>query len=635
MCDLLHGFVGKQAWIDLTKQKIAIEDLNENDAHLFGGCVGYAAKIMWDRLRPNTDPLGPNNILIFATGPLTGTLAPSPGSWEACFMSPLTGVWGESRSGGVWGPKLKHSGFDFLVVIGKSNDPVYIWANDGRIELRSAKNIIGKNVLETDTMIREEIGDPEVSVAAIGVAGEKQVRFSAIMNDVDRAAARCGGGAVMGSKNLKAVVVNGCKDITAADPEGFLEAANDANETMIKNQGWAETAKGTVALLPIVSAIGDLPTKYGETTSWEKSDSFYETYLRRNFVKQRACWACNIGCARYSRVYNDIWGTPLHGGPEYETIGAFSSFMLQDNVDVVVRANYLCNIYGLDTISCGHIIGYAMMLYNKGIIDKRITGGLELSWGNAEAILQLVDMIAKREGFGDILAEGIRPVSKKFGKDAERLALHVKGLDMPMHDPRSGKSLAIQYGTGNRGMCHMHPIESHNAEGAGMDWGLTPREKYGLPRVKDRFSEDRDKAQIAKVGQDYGILQDVLGVCRFPVYCGCTLEHYARLYSTATGWTTSDFEMLALGERVFNLQRCINVREGITRKDDIIPFGLTQPATTGSAKGVAVSNYERMLDDYYELRGWKKNGIPRKDTLERLGLGMCVDEMVSHFSEAG
>lgn len=629
----MHGFVGKVARIDLSREKIQTEGLDERDARLFGGCVGYAAKILWDHLRPGTDPLSPDNILIFATGPLTGTLAPSPGSWEACFKSPLTNVWGEARSGGTWGPKLKHAGFDFLVVTGRAERPVYIWANDGRIELRSAQDIVGKNVLETDKIVKEEVGDPEASIATIGLAGEKQVKFAAIVNDIDRAAARCGGGAVMGSKNLKAVAANGFKDITVADPDGFMDAVREANETMIRNPGWRDTTKGTIALLPIVNTIGDLPTKYADTTSWERSDGFYDTYLERNFIKERACWACNIGCARYSRVRNDAWGTPLHGGPEYETVGAFSAFLLQDDVDVVVRANYVCNLHGLDTISCGHLIGYAMKLYDKGIIDKKATDGLDLSWGNADSILRLIDMIAKREGLGDVLAEGIRSVSKRFGKEAEKLALHVKGLDMPMHDPRAGKSLALQYGTGNRGMCHMHPIESHNAEGAGMDWGLTPRERYGLPKVKDRFSEDRDKAIIAKIGQDYGILYDIMGVCKFPIYCGATLDHYARLYSSATGWKMSDFDMLTLGERVFNLQRCINVREGITRKDDIIPFGLTQPATTGPAKGVAVTNYETMLDHYYQLRGWNKKGIPTRSRLEQLDLNMCLEPLLPYLKD--
>ncbi|MGD0424848.1 MAG: aldehyde ferredoxin oxidoreductase family protein [Candidatus Bathyarchaeia archaeon] len=619
----MYGFVGKQAWINLSEKSVKIENVNEEDARLFGGCVGYSAKILWDHLEPRTDALGANNILIFATGPLTGTLAPSAGSWEACFKSPLTNVWGEARSGGSWGPRLKQAGFDFLIVTGRSDKPVYLWMNDGQIEIRSAEKLVGKNVIETDQIVKEEIGDHQASVAAIGQAGENKVRFAAIMNDIDRAAGRCGGGAVMGSKNLKAVAANGTRGISLADPEGFREAVTAANETMIKNAGWEATGLGTIALLPIVSMVGDLPTKYAETTSWERANGFYDTYLARNFVKKRACWACNIGCARYSSTRDPKSDTPLHGGPEYESVGAFGAFLLQDDVDIALRANYLCDVYGMDTISCGHAIGYAMKLYDKGIIDRKTTG-MDLTWGNADSILTLIEMIAKREGFGDILAEGIRSVSMKFGDEAQKLALHVKGLEMPMHDPRCGKSLAIQYGTGNRGMCHMHPIESHNAEGAGMDWGLSPRERYGLPKVKDPFSEDRDKSVIAKIGQDYGILYDTLGVCKFPVYCGFTLEQLAKLYSTATGWKLSDFDMLNLGERVFNLQRCFNVREGISRKDDMIPFGLTQPATTGPAKGVAVVNYESMLNDYYELRGWDINGIPTKNKLVELDLKMCV-----------
>lgn len=621
------GFVGRIARIDLSNGKVKKEHMDEKIAKRFGGGVGYAAKVLWDELRPGIDPLGADNKLIMATGPLTGTLAPNSGSYDACFKSPLTGVWGESRSGGRWGAFLKHAGYDILILEGKSKKPVYLTILDGAIEMEPADAVWGKTVSQTETIIKGEIKEPGCSVASIGIAGEKKVRFACIMNDLDRAAGRCGGGAVMGSKNLKAIAVNGHGDIAVANPDEFIKVVKAAERDIVRHPESAGFLSGTIGSFSTASHLGDLPTKYGWTGTWDKADEFHDAYLNTNYVKNRACWACVLGCGRYSESKGK-WRTPPHGGPEYETAGSMTAFCLVEDTNALIRANYLCNMHGLDTISTGHMIGYAMLCYEKGLIIKEDTDGIELAWGNAEALLTMIEKIAKREGFGDVLAEGTRGAARRIGKGALDIALQVKGLEMPMHDPRSGKSLAIQYGTANRGMCHIHPQESSACEGWGYDCGLRP---YGLPVVKDRSAENRDKAFMARLLQDFGVGPDILGTCKFPQFAGHTLDLYARLLSAATGWEISDKELLKLGERVNNLHRCFNIREGMRRSDDMIPPGLKQPHATGTTKGIAVTNYEQMLDDYYDLRGWDKGtGIPRRRTLDELGLSDVADELAKH-----
>ncbi len=628
MKKLAFGFVGKIARIDLSNGKIMKEPIDEKTAKRFGGCVGYAAKILWDELKPGIDPLSPENKLIMATGPLTGTLVPNSGSYEACFKSPLTGVWGETRSGGRWGSFLKYAGYDMLIIEGKSEKPVYLSVLDGEVELRSAEKIWGKTVPETEDVIKEEICEPEASVASIGVAGENRVRIACIMNDLDRAAGRCGGGALMGSKNLKAIAAYGHGDVTVAKPDEFLKAVKATEENIMKHPGRLGMLVGTIGAYTTVNQMGDLPTKYGWSGTWDKAEEYYARFLKNNYIKNRACWTCMLGCGRYSQS-NGKWPTVAYGGPEYETAAAMSGFCDVDDTDSLIRASYLCNIHGLDTISAGHMIGFGMLCYEKGLITKQDTDGIELTWGNAEALISMIEKMAKRQGFGDVLAEGIRGAAARIGKNAIELALQVKGLDMPMHDPRAGKSLAIQYGTSNRGMCHIHPQESHDCEHLGADWDLKP---YGLPiPVKDRFAENKDKAFIAKLLQDFGIGPDILGTCKFPQGTGFRLDLLASVLSAATGWKISDKEILKLGERVWNLQRCFNVREGMRRKDDMIPPALKQPHATGTSKGIAVTNYESMLDDYYGLRGWdKETGIPTRKTLEELDLKDIADELTKY-----
>lgn len=619
-----YGFVGKILRIDLTRRKIMKESLNPEIARKFGGGVGYAAKILWDELEPRIDPLSPENKLIMATGPLTGTLCPCSGSWEACFKSPLTNVWGESRCGGGWGPELKYAGFDMVILEGRAEKPVYVWIQDGEAEIRSAEHLAGETVPDTENALKKEVGEYEARVASIGPAGEKLVRFACIMADVDRAAGRCGGGAVMGSKNVKAVAVRGHGQIAIADPEAFLTAVEEAEDVMLKHE-WLSPPnfiwrRGTVSVTGS-SAVGDLPTKYGSSNSWDKWDDIRRLFDSKYWIGGRACPDCVIGCGVRSEVRIGKWFTPPFGGPEYETTGIFTAFMLNDDLEAAIHASYLCNLYGMDTISCGNVIALAMECREKGWLAKKDTDNVDLTYGNMEAVMEMIKKITQREGFGDILAEGTEKAAEKIGKGAPDIAMHVKGLDIPAHDPRGGKTLALQYGTSNRGACHIHPHETNNYEIYNIDFGLIP---YGLPTPAPDALSEKGKGIINKIIQDFGITQDILGVCRFATWAGLTIKHYESITRTLLGWDVNDVELLKIGERVFNLQRCFNAREGRRRKDDQIPKRLREIPAFGkfsNIKEAAIINYDSMLDEYYDVRGWdKETGIPTPNKLEDLGM---------------
>ena len=410
-----HGYMGKILRVDLSKKKVVVEDLKPEWAKLYLGGAGFGARILWDELKPGIDPFSPENILVASTGPLTGTLVPGSGNIFYQFKSPLTNGWGETRSGGKFGPLLKFAGFDLMIITGKADEPVYIYVENGKAEIRSAKHIWGKTVHETTDILLEEVGRPEASVACIGPAGEKLVRFASIMNDYDRAAGRCGGGAVMGSKNLKAIVVFGEKEITVADPDKFFEAVLEAHEAM-KKYIFKESIGtfGTIGLVNGLNAAGALPTMNFKTCFFPEADKMSgETLAEKYLIKRRACFGCTIGCGRYSWVPGGKYVTPPHEGPEYETADMIGIQTLMRDLDAVVRANYLCNNYGLDTISTGNVIAFAIEAFERGYITTEDTGGLKLRWGDPDVVLTLNDMIAKREGFGNVLAEGVKRAAEK------------------------------------------------------------------------------------------------------------------------------------------------------------------------------------------------------------------------------
>ncbi len=611
--DQLYGYTGKLLRIDLSKEKVSVEKIEPDILRKFIGGVGYGAKLLYDELPVGIDPLSLENKIAFVTGPLTGTGAPGSGSVEVCFKSPLTGIWAEARSGGEWGGALKKAGYDFLVIEGKAREPKYIVIDDGKVEIRPATKLKGKTTSKKDKLVKDELNSDKFEIVTIGPAGENLVKFANIMTG-ENAFGRCGGGAVMGSKNLLAVAVRGTGKIPIANPVEFSQMSKESYRKVLSGTGKAGMSEGgTTALLVGCDFLGDIPTKNWRSNSWGKGEELYDHFKRNNLVRAEPCYkGCVLRCKRIAGVESGRWKTPQHGGSEYESIASFTFFVMNDDMDAAVHADYLCNEYGIDTVSTGSAIAFAMDCYAEGIINKEEADGLALTWGDAEVMIALIHKIANREGIGRVLCEGVRRASQQIGRGSDKLAIEVKGLEGAAHDPRAAKSQAVLYGTNNRGMCHMHPNEGKLYDANKIDFGLIP---YGLPdpHTIDRFSEE-GRGKIVKGLQDCGIIADILGVCRFYLFEGLESEDFARLMVALTGWDIDGRELLDAGERVINVQRLFNTREGIRKTDDMLPERCLKRPEFGKYSSVEeceIKNYEQMLEEYYEARGWdKKTGVP-------------------------
>jgi aldehyde:ferredoxin oxidoreductase len=624
MAEGAKGYAGHQLRVDLDRLQARIETVAEETTRKYLGGAGYAARLLYDELKPGTDPLSPQNIMVLATGPLSLNQIPGGGSIMLCFKSPLTNVWGESRVGGDFGPDLKKAGFDTVVFEGRAPEPVYVEIEDQKVVFHQASHLLGKNVTEKTASIREELGDKKVSVLCIGPAGEKMVRIAAVMSG-DRAAGRCGGGAVWGAKNLIAVAVKGSRKVEAAQPDRLKKILHEAfNEIKDNPMFVGLKTYGTIGDLPGNDDSGDWPTKNWQSNSWGKGPELFDRYATKNFIKGFGCYkGCTMACARRVHVAEGTYATPAHGGAEYESISCFTAYLMNENMDAAIHSTYLCNEYGLDTISTGAMIAFAMECNEKGCLTPEQIEGLDLSWGNAEVLPVMVKKIALREGaLGDLLAEGVRIAAKIIGKGSEEFAIHVKGLEGPAHDPRSGKALAVTYATANRGMCHIHPLEGMAWDRGKLDWGMG---KYGVPdpNAVERWDEE-GKGRVVQLLQNGLTLPDVIGTCKFYMYGGITIDHWADFIAALTGWDFDGSELLQVGERAINLQRLFNIREGITVKDDFLPERvMTVPAfgpySTEEASGI--HNLEAMMLDYYQARGWDPvTGAPSKEKLQELGL---------------
>ena len=623
MDKLVYGYSGKQLRISLDSGKVSVESINPQVLRKYIGGPGYGARILYDELQKGIDPLSKANKLIFATSPLSLNQIPGGGCVIVCFKSPLTNAWSESKCGSDFGPELKRAGYDAVIIEGRSENPVYIVINDEDIAIKPAEHLTGKSISEKIKMIREELGDQKISVMCIGPAGEKLVKIAVALSD-QRAAGRCGVGAVMGSKNLMGIAVKGSKKVRVAQPERLKEAIKKAMKVVRKNEvaaGFKE--HGTTGEMIANDAAGDWPTKNWQSNHWGKAEEIYNEFYNKYLIKNHACYrGCPIACGRVAEVKEGKYKTAVHEGCEYESLSAFTAFVLNENVEAAIQASYLCNEYGIDTISAGAIIAFAMECYEHGVIKKKDIGDLDLSWGNPDALSEMIRLISMREGLGDILAEGVKTASKILGKGSEKFAIHGKGLEAPAHDPRSGKALAVTYGTANRGMCHIHPLEGMAYDSGKFDFGLV---KYGLvdPNTIHRWDE-KGKGKSVKILQDGLIVPDILSTCKFFLYAGLTIDNYADMLSALTGWEIDGRELLKVGERVINLQRLFNIREGFNRDDDLIPERVRQRPSFGIYQDeprCVIKDYEGMLNEYYEARGWDLiTGKPSKDKLRELGL---------------
>lgn len=601
---MLGGYVGKIARVNLSTGKVTVEPINEEIARNFIGARGYAAKIIFDEVPRNADPLGPENKLIFATGPLTLTTAPTGGRYDVVTKSPLNNVIAASNSGGFFGPELKKAGFDMLIVEGIAEKPVYLWVHDGEIEIRDAGHLWGKDTYETTDMLLEEVNDKTAKVACIGPAGEKLSIQACVINDKARAAGRTGVGAVMGSKKLKAVVAKGTGRAPIADNEAFKEALRVAMDK-IKTNGVTSQGLptyGTMVLNHIIDEHGLYPTNNFQKGTFEYVDEvsgekLKETYLIRN----KACFACPIGCGRVTKIPEIEEEVE---GPEYETSWAFSADCGVSDLKAVITANHLCNKLGLDTISTGAAIAALMELYEKGYLPKEEIGDLpEPKFGNAQAIVEYTKAIGLRVGLGDKLAKGSYEFASMYGHP--ELSMSVRKQELPAYDPRGAQGHALEYATSNRGGCHVR------------GYMISP-EILGVPEKLDPFATE-GKAQWVKTFQDLTAVIDSEGLCLFTSFA-LGLSDYAAMLKAATGFDYTDDEVIKAGERIWNLERLWNIDLGVGPEEDKLPERfLKEPLPDGAAKGQVVK-LEVTLPDYYRVRGWNEKGIPTEEKLKELGL---------------
>lgn len=602
----MYGWTGKIIRVNLTDKKITLEDLNMEDAKLYLGGRGLASKILYDEIDPKIDPLSPENKLIFMTGPMTGTYAACAGRFNVVAKAPLTGTIGAANSGGHFGPELKFAGYDGIIFEGKSDTPVYLHIYDDLIEIKSAEHIWGKDVFETTDILLKE-NEEDARVACIGPGGEKQVLFATVMNDKDRAAGRSGMGAVMGSKNLKAVVVKGTKGINVADKSKFMKAVLDARnkikENPVTGTGGGLPTYGTQVLVNILNESHALPTRNWKESYFEDGDRISGEYLAENYlVRNKACFACSIGCGRVIRIPDGKY-KGIVAGPEYEAGWSFGASCGVGDMNAVDKANHVCNLLGIDPITMGATIACAMELYERGCITREDLGGKELKFGDAESIIYWTEQTGNREGFGDIMALGSYRMAEKYGHP--ELSMTVKKQEMPAYDGRAIQGMALSYATSNRGGCHVRGY-------------LTSPEVLGIPVKTDPLVTE-GKPALLKTFQDLTAVVDSSDICLFTTFA-IGLPEISEMLRGATGMEISDEEVLKIGERIWNLERMFNIEAGFTKKDDTLPERLLkEPVTSGPAKG-KVAELEVMLKEYYQVRGWNEEGIPTEEKLEELSL---------------
>jgi len=589
--------------IDLTSGRVEEQDIPEEVYHDFLGGRGLGARILFDELKPDTDPLSPENKLVFAVGPLTATRSPTSGRVSISTKSPLTGTILDCNAGGHWGPELKRAGYDAVIIEGRAEMPSIIVIDNGKTEIRPAGGLWGKGVHESTSAV-SKIDGKEFKVACIGPAGENEVLISSIM--LDKAgdgrrggvAARGGPGAVMGSKNLKAVAVRGNGDVKVHDADALSFFVAETNKKLKESPITSRALPrfGTDVLMNVINAHGMLPVRnfqegYSELADRVSGEELTHTILR----KRSACYGCPIGCGRKTKTDG-----PSGDGPEYESTFALGPECGVFDIRAVAEANYLCNDLGIDTISAGVTIGCAMELSERGVLEQKIR------FGDSQAVKDLIVKIARREGLGELLAQGSKRFADACG--APEYSMSVKGLELPAYDPRGAQGMALAYATSNRGGCHLR--------GYMIGW-----EVLGVPKLIDRFTWS-GKADLLAREQDLYAAMDSLVVCKFVGY-NVNQEYLARLLRAVTGHEYTPEDVMTIGERIYNLERCFNIREGFARKDDTLPRRfLEEPLKEGGSSGVTV-RLDEMLDEYYNVRHWNRDGVPTAQLLDELGLGFA------------
>ncbi len=635
---MTHGYHGKILHVDLTAGKFNIEEPGEDFYRKYLGGSALALHYLLKDMPPGADPLGPDNILVLALSVLTGVSISGQSRLTAAAKSPLTGAIGDSQGGGFFPAELKFAGFDALVIKGKSPKPVYLWIHDGEYELRDASHIWGSITGEAEQTIREDLGDKKIEVMQIGPAGENAVRFAGIFSNSNRANGRTGMGAVMGSKNLKAVAVRGKNRPSIADKSRLLELAKWGASNLADSDIAGLAKYGTNETTGSNQESGTLPTynyNSGVFEGWEKIDgtTMYDTVLKgagegkQDREGRDTCYACAVRCKRVVEIMEGPYKVdPKYGGPEYETTSTFGNYCAIDDLAAICKANEICNKFGMDSISCGATISWAFEAFNEGKLTLKDTDGLDLSWGNAESMVKLTEKIAKREGFGDLLAEGSERAAKKIGRGTEEYLITFKGQEAPAHMPRVKRSLAVIYATNPFGADHQSHEHDPAIEGD-FEYYEERLGVLGFSEGVEPQTLNREKMRFTVATQRLYSAMDSLNLCQFvfgPAWQLYGPDDIVELVQAVTGWedfSYSDIENV--GERRINMMRMFNAREGFDRQQDIIPEKLFKPLKGGASDGWKLDKdeVETALDTYFELSGWDViSGIPTPEKLEELGL---------------
>jgi aldehyde:ferredoxin oxidoreductase len=617
-----NGFTGKILRINLTTEKISFETLEETFYRRYFGGRGLISYYLLNELEPKTNPLSPENKLIFACGPVTGAPFSGSGRNSVGAKSPLTGAYGEAEAGGFWGAELKRAGFDAIIVEGKASSPVYLWIHNQKMELRDASHLWGLEIKKSQETIRNELDDKTVKVAQIGPGGEKQVRYACVINDLNHAAGRGGIGAVMGSKNLKAVVVKGTTNVPVRKPKRLRKLATWMAQNVDSIARVLHTY-GTGVEMDVGAEVGNLPIRNFRDGDFPEVDNISAEAVKNTIgVGMGTCFACVVACKKEVKVTEPWIVDPEYGGPEYETLASLGSNCGVSDLKAVCKANELCQRCSIDTISTGVTISFAMECFEHGLLTKADTGGLDLSFGNAESMLKMVEMIGEKRGIGALLAEGTKRAAESIGNGAEEFAVHVKGQEVPMHDPRLKRGEALGYAVSPTGADHVHNIhdtflypqlpKSYNSLGV---LEAVPVEDFGPKKVR-----------LYKIVGDWRTLNNFLVTCLFTPW---SVVQKVEIVRSVTGWNTTAFELMKVVERGNTLARIFNIREGFTEKDDWLPPRFFKPKTSGALSETSVNpeDLQKAKILYYDMMGWTEQGVPKQSKLAELDISWAATKI--------
>jgi aldehyde:ferredoxin oxidoreductase len=617
----VFSFGGRVLRINLSDGAIVRQQVDEGLARRFVGGRGLNVKWLYDHVAPHTDALSPDNVLVFGAGPLVGTTFPGGARFNITAMSPQTHILGDSNAGGFFGPEMKFAGYDQIVIEGRSQHPVYVSIADDKVDIRRAEGLWGLDVWQATSAVQQDLGDAAVQVATIGQGAENGVRFAGVFVNLNRTAARTGMGAVMAAKNLKAVAIRGTGALSVADPARFEAIIERLDDTIATHPEYLErTRLGTTRLVKALDRIGALPTRHFQGTAFEGVDAVSgETIERLYKVKGKACFACTIPCSRFLRVDDPRFPGLEMEGPEYEPLAGFTARVGNTDLALALKCIDVTNRYGLDAIATSEVIAWSMECYERGLLSRDETGGLDLTWGNGAAILSLVHQIARREGLGDLLADGVRRAAERLGRGSAGFALHSKGLELFQADVRTIKAYALGNAVSSRGADHLRSepwFEFSNDADEGM-------RRFGVPETAFRL-EHKGKGLVVKHFEEMAAIADATGVCK-NTYNNMEVLDWAgtaELLQAATGWKLAGEDVRRIGERIVNLERMFNAREGIGRDDDTLPARfVTEALPAGNPSAGAVVDLEPMLDEYYRARGWDvATGLPTPEKLQELGL---------------